>query len=164
MDIFVENLRMLKIEFDQPDGIVKLESDDGINVALDGPYEKVNSKNLEDALLFVVKILRITNKEQEPDKCLPSYETYMEITGQYKDAFETERLEDILFRKQLREQMDEDMTDFRHNVNEIVQKKCDAIDKASNKIYDELDKLADKEIFKIEKNNKFIKSLIKWIF
>ncbi len=69
----------LKIEFNQPNGLVTLECEDGENVLLNGPYEQVNTKHLEDALLFIVKILRITNKEQKPDEQFTGWEDFKEI-------------------------------------------------------------------------------------
>ncbi len=69
----------LKIEFNQPKGLVTLECQDGENVLLNGPIEEVNTQHLEDALLFIVKILRITNGEQNPDSELTGWKDFAEI-------------------------------------------------------------------------------------
>jgi hypothetical protein len=69
----------LKIEFDQPSGKVTLECFDGENVTIDGPLEQVNSKHLEDALMFIVSLVRKHNKEEPYDAFLSPWQDWMEI-------------------------------------------------------------------------------------
>jgi hypothetical protein len=80
-------LRMtLKIEFDQSNGKVTLECSDGENVTIDGPLEQVNSKHLEDALMFIVSLVRKHNKEELYAAVLSPWQDWMEIMTT-KEAF-----------------------------------------------------------------------------
>jgi hypothetical protein len=58
----------LKVIYNHPAGKVTLELLDGVNMMYDGPIEEVDSKKLREELLYMIKVLRITNKEIKPDE------------------------------------------------------------------------------------------------